>query len=198
MPADCEKFFNILQLAEVDALQQDRGAVRRLHHAMLSNMHVQLSTRSGLTPPLPVARGVPQGAVLSPEVSRASQDPLLRLRAPDRVAAGYVDDIEHYGLETGSQVSGIGFAWSKFSAFAQTGTSASPSCPLIRGVSAEGAQVRSWDIWLGGVRSFFLPSPAATDVDKLLGKRGTPLLSTATPKHEKTSSANSPLSDPPL
>eukprot|EP00439_Symbiodinium_sp_Y106_P045102 s6025_g5.t1 len=103
MPADCE-IFNILQLAEVDALQQDRGAVRRLHHAMLSNMHVQLSTRSGLTPPLPVARGVPQGAVLSPEVSRASQDPLLRLRAPDRVAAGYVDDIEHYGLETGSQV----------------------------------------------------------------------------------------------
>ena len=108
MPADCEKFFNILQLAEVDALQQGRGAVRRLHHAMLSNMRVQLSTRSGLTPPLPVARGVPQGAVSSPEVSRAAQDPLFRLRAADGaayvtstgrrvVAAEYVDDIEHYG-----------------------------------------------------------------------------------------------------
>lgn len=108
MPADYEKFFNILQLAEVDALQQGRGvpdSVRRLHHAMFSNMRVQLSTRSGLTPPLPVARGVPQGAVSSPEVSRAAQDPLLRLRAADGaayitstgrrvVAAGYGD---HYG-----------------------------------------------------------------------------------------------------
>ena len=111
MPADYEKFFNILQLAEVDALQQGRGvpdSVRRLHHAMFSNMRVQLSTRSGLTPPLPVARGVPHGAVSSPEVSRAAKDPLLRLRAADGaayvtstgrrvVAAEYVDDIEHYG-----------------------------------------------------------------------------------------------------
>ena len=54
VPADYEKFFNILQLAEVDALQQGRGvpdSVRRLHHAMFSNMRAQLSTRSGLTPP---------------------------------------------------------------------------------------------------------------------------------------------------
>ena len=70
IPADYEKFFNVLQLQEVDAMQQARGlpdAVRRLHQALFANMKVLLATRAGLTDPLPVSRGIPQGAVSSPE-----------------------------------------------------------------------------------------------------------------------------------
>ena len=200
IPADYEKFFNVLQLTEVDAVQQGRGvpdAVRRLHHALFSGMQVALSTRAGFTQPVNVERGVPQGAVTSPEVSRSAQDPILRLRAADGAAyvssagrrvtaAGYVDDIEHYGqgladlpiilnsLEAGSRASGVGFAWSKFSAFASDWDAGLPLLPAGSGVTAAGASVRSWDIWSGGMRAFQLPRSTAQDVDKLLGKRGTP------------------------
>ena len=133
-----------LNLPQIDAVQQGRGipdAVRRLHCSLFSKLRVTLDTRSGPSQPLAVTRGVPQGAVSSPELSRTAQDPLLRLRACDGAAyttsagrsvpaAGYVDDIEHYGdglrdlpailhsLALGSSATGVGFAWSKFSAFA--------------------------------------------------------------------------------
>ena len=144
VPADFEKFFNTLQLPLIDAMQQGRGfpdAVRRLHQALFASACVCLDTRVGLTPPLPVTRGLPQGAVSSPELSRVAQEPILRIRASDGaayhssggrrvVATGYVDDIEHYGsglkdlpailnsLALGSRATGVGYAWSKFSAFA--------------------------------------------------------------------------------
>ena len=160
-------------------------------------MQVALSTRAGFTQPVNVERGVPQGAVTSPEVSCSAQDPILRLRAADGAAyvssagrrvtaAGYVDDIEHYGqgladlpiilnsLEAGSRASGVGFAWSKFSAFASDWDAGLPLLPAGSGVTAAGASVRSWDIWSGGMRAFQLPRSTAQDVDKLLGKRGTP------------------------
>ena len=41
-------------------------------------------------------------------------------------------------------------------------------------VTAAGASVSSWDIWSGGIRTFQLPRSTVQDVDKLLGKRGTP------------------------
>ena len=201
IPADYEKFFNVLQLQEVDAMQQARGlpdAVRRLHQALFANMKVLLATRAGLTDPLPVSRGIPQGAVSSPELSRAAQDPILRLRAQDGAAyitsagrrvtaAGYVDDIEHYGaglrdlpairksLQDGSRVSGVGFAWSKFSAYASDWDGTLPLLDPNCGITAQGAAVCSWDIWKGGVKTFNLPRSDADTVDKLLGKRGTVL-----------------------
>ncbi|CAE7263592.1 psaE, partial [Symbiodinium sp. CCMP2456] len=65
VPADFEKFFNTLQLPLIDAMQQGRGfpdAVRRLHQALFAPARVCLDTRVGLTSPLPVTRGLPQGA----------------------------------------------------------------------------------------------------------------------------------------
>ena len=75
VPADFEKFFNTLQLSQIDALQQGRGlpdSVRRLRNSLFSAGSVVLDTRVGLTAPVLVSRGVPQGAVSSPEVSRAA------------------------------------------------------------------------------------------------------------------------------
>ena len=200
IPADYEKFFNTLNLPQIDAVQQGRGiphAVRRLHCSLFSKLRVTLDTRSGPSQPLAVTRGVPQGAVSSPELSRTAQDPLLRLRACDGAAyttsagrsvpaAGYVDDIEHYGdglrdlpailhsLALGSSATGVGFAWSKFSAFA---TDWDETLPHLQhpGLNAEGASVSSWNIWAGGVQRYNLPRSQADQVDVLLGKRGTPM-----------------------
>ena len=111
VPADYEKFFNTLQASQIDALQQGRGtpdSVRRLMQSIFDRSAVLLDNQGGLTPPVRVTRGVPQGSVSSPELSRAAQDPLLRIRAGDGaayatsagrriIAAGFVDDIEHYG-----------------------------------------------------------------------------------------------------
>ena len=200
IPADYEKFFNTPNLPQIDAVQQGRGipdAVRRLHCSLFSKLRVTLDTRSGPSQPLAVTRGVPQGAVSSPELSRTAQDPLLRLRACDGAAyttsagrsvpaAGYVDDIEHYGdglrdlpailhsLALGSSATGVGFAWSKFSAFA---TDWDETLPHLQhpGLNAEGASVSSWNIWAGGVQRYNLPRSQADQVDVLLGKRGTPM-----------------------
>ncbi|CAE7468409.1 unnamed protein product [Symbiodinium sp. CCMP2592] len=196
IPADYEKFFNTLNLPQIDAVQQGRGipdAVRRLHCSLFGKLRVTLDTRSGPTQPLEVTRGVPQGAVSSPELSRTAQDPLLRLRACDGAAyttsaarrvpaAGYVDDIEHYGdglqdlpaILQSLAVTGVGFAWSKFSAFA---TDWDDTLPRLQhpGLNAAGASVASWNIWAGGVQRYNLPRSQADQVDVLLGKRGTPM-----------------------
>ena len=163
VPADYEKFFNTLQLPQVDALQQARGfpdSVRRLHQSLFAHSQVLLDTRAGLSSPISVTRGVPQGSVSSPELSRAAQDPILRLRSSDGaayvtstgrrvVAAGYVDDIEHYGsgvadlpAALGSRASGVGFAWPKFSAYASDWDEA---CPPLRasGILENGAVATS-------------------------------------------------------
>ena len=66
-----------------------------------------VDTKWGPSPPVHCQRGVPQGAVSSPELSKPAQDPLLRVREHScacyvsssgrRVSvAGYVDDAEHY------------------------------------------------------------------------------------------------------
>ena len=200
IPADYEKFFNTLNLPQIDAVQQGRGipdAVRRLHCSLFGKLRVTLDTRSGPSQPLEVTRGVPQGAVSSPELSRTAQDPLLPLRACDGAAyttsaagrvpaAGYVDDTEHYGdglqdlpailqsLAVGSAATGVGFAWSKFSAFA---TDWDETLPRLQhpGLNAEGASIASWNIWAGGVQRYNLPRSQADQVDVLLGKRGTPM-----------------------
>ena len=139
VPADYEKFFDTLQLASVDAIHECRGipdAARRLYQSAFQGIQMCISTGVGSTDPLPVTRGCPQGAVSSPVLSRAAQEPILRLRessaasyrtsAGHRVACvGYADDVEHYGsglrdlpvilseLSAGSRATGIGFSWRK-------------------------------------------------------------------------------------
>ena len=95
-----------------------------------------------------------------------------------------MDDIEHYGrglgdlpplldsLSLGSRATGVGYAWSKFSAFASDWEAELPHLrdPRLR---TDGALVTSWDIWSGGVKEFTLPRSAEDSIDKLLGKRGT-------------------------
>ena len=110
VPADFEKFFNTVNLHQVDAVQQARGlpdSIRQFYQAAFQGLTVQVDTRWGPSDPVHCHRGVPQGAVSSPELSKPAQDPLLRLResspacyissAGRRVPmAGYVADAEHY------------------------------------------------------------------------------------------------------
>eukprot|EP00439_Symbiodinium_sp_Y106_P048881 s5598_g6.t1 len=171
VPADYEKFF----------------VLSNCHRLMLSNKHADCR--------MPFVACI--GAVSSPELSRAAQDPMLRLREKDgaayttsggrRVAAaGYVDDIEHYGnglrdlpavlntLALGSSATGVGFAWTKFSAFATDWESALPHVQDAR-LHEHGATVSSWNIWAGGVQQYTLPRSHAPDIAALLRKRGTAL-----------------------
>lgn len=200
VPADYEKFFNTLQLASVDAIHECRGlpdAARRLYQSAFQGVHMCISTGVGSSEPVLVTRGCPQGAVSSPALSRAAQEPILRLRESSsasyrtssgrRVACvGYADDVEHYGsglrdlpailaeLGAGSQATGIGFSWRKFWAFCSDWDSAlpllSPAAAAV--VSADGAQVVSWDIWAGGAQQAFLPRGREDREERLLGKRG--------------------------
>lgn len=187
----------------MDTVHQCRGvpdAARRLYQSAFQGHRVCISTGVGLTAPVSVTRGCPQGAVSSPALSRAAQDPVLRLRecspaayttsAGRRVACtGYADDVEHYGnglsdlplilseLGAGSAATGIGFAWRKFWAFASDWDDALPHLsPLHPGVlSPDGASVTSWDIWSGGVLRASLPRVAGNKEERLLGKRGSVL-----------------------
>ena len=139
LPTDYEKFFNTISVCGADAVLLARGippSARRLFAAAFSDMRVVVETRCGLSPPVMLCRGLPQGSASAPELSKAAQDPILRLRecspaayvtrAGTRVAAaGFVDDVEHYGrgaadirpilleLSLGSQGTGIGFSWEK-------------------------------------------------------------------------------------
>ena len=95
----------------------------------------------GITPAIIPDRGYVQGSRRASEQSKLAQSPILNLRANSPAfyvtvggvevyAAGYVDDIEHYGkgiddlvqiiekLRLGCIATGIRFAWSKFTAFA--------------------------------------------------------------------------------
>ena len=170
--ADFEKIFNTLQLPLIDALQQGRGSVRgflgsvrRLLWSLFSGSRVCLDTRVGLTPAVPVIRGIPQGAVSSPELSKAAQDPILRLRAADGAAYRAVRCLPAVlnSLSQGSRATGVGYAWSKFSAYASDWDAAFPLLdPRLR---IDGATVSSWDIWQGGVREFILPRSPEDQVD---------------------------------
>ena len=75
IPADYEKFFNLTHSTNKDGASPTASTAR-----CSANSGVTLDTRSGPSQPLAVTRGVPQGAVSSPELSRTAQDPLLRLR----------------------------------------------------------------------------------------------------------------------
>ena len=139
-----------------------------------------------------LSRGLPQGSASAPELSKAAQDPILRLRecspaayvtrAGTRVAAAGFD-VEHYGrgaadirpilleLSLGSQGTGIGFSWEKGSAFASDWDG------FIRGgfrvdMSDLAVQASGWDIWNGGRSTASLPRALELTEETLLGKPG--------------------------
>eukprot|EP00439_Symbiodinium_sp_Y106_P055377 s232_g7.t1 len=194
---DYEKFFNTLQLVELDAVQHCRGipdAARAVYQDLFGACAVRLATRLGVTSPVAVSRGVPQGSVSSPSLSRSAQEPLLRLRenslhgyrtSGGRLVqtCGFVDDLEHYGsgvsdltgisdsLALGSACSGVGFSWKKCRAFASDWEErqeyAGPR------VQAQGLALSSWDIWSGGFKQVVIPRALPDEEEVLLGKRGT-------------------------
>ncbi|CAE7770376.1 unnamed protein product [Symbiodinium sp. CCMP2592] len=198
IPADYEKFFNAVSLQGADAVLHSRAVppcARRLLTAAFSDIQVSIQTRWGNSPPLTITRGLPQGSVSAPELSRAAQDPMLRLRENSpaayhthggrRVAAaGFVDDTEHYGagaadlpsiladLSLGSLGTGIGFAWTKCSAFATDWDQfvQHPGCP---GMDARSIQGSGWDIWHGGLAQGVIARSLEHSEETLLGKTGT-------------------------
>ena len=197
LAVDYEKFFNTLQLVEIDAVQHCRGvpdASRALCQELFGACAVRLATRLGVTLPVSVSRGVPQGSVSSPSLSRGAQEPMLRLRENSSQgyrtsggrlvhATGFVDDLEHYGsgvgdlagisetLSLGSASSGVGFSWKKCRAFAsdwdERQEQAGPQVQL------QGLQLTSWDIWSGGFKQVVIPRALPDEEEVLLGKRGT-------------------------
>ena len=198
--ADYEKFFNAVTLAASDAVMQARAVppeVRRLYTAAFSGIKLRVQTRWGPSLPILVSRGLPQGSVSAPELSKAAQDPLLRLRERSDAAyttsaglkvgaAGYVDDTEHYAdgarqlqlmtadLRLGSEGTGIGFCWPKCSAFA---TDWLPymrhAAPPRREINEMGVLAGGWDIWHGGVAEATIPRAHEDTQETLLGKLGT-------------------------
>ena len=181
LPADYEKFLNAINLCQADAVMQARGVcdeARRLYQEAFQGLRIHVDTAWGPSEEVRCDRGVPQGAVSSPELSKPAQDPLLRLRerssacyitsAGRRVAvAGFVDDTEHYAqgvwqlpqllrdLHDGSKLTGVGYAWDKFS------------------VLCTDWEDMLGSPWSGGTRSETLPRAREHDPEKLLGKRGT-------------------------
>ena len=200
LPADYEKFFNAINLCQADAVMQARGVcdeARMLYQEAFQGLRIHVDTAWGPSEEVRCDRGVPQGAVSSPELSKPAQDPLLRLRerssacyitsAGRRVAvAGFVDDAEHYAqgvwqlpqllrdLHDGSKLTGVGYAWDKFSVLCTDWEDmlGSPEGERI-GLTEQGVQVSGYDIWSGGTRSETLPRAREHDPEKLLGKRGT-------------------------
>ena len=177
IPTDYERFFNVIQLPVVDTVDECRGlsdTARRLPYEALFRAQVFIETKWGEAPGISVTRGLPQGSVSGPELSHRAQAPILRIRASSRAqyvisagrlvpCAGYVDDTEHYGsgaahlplilqeLGLTSEVTGIGFSWQKFSAYASDWDEfvSSPEAAIC-GLSVRGITSRGWDIWRGG------------------------------------------------
>ncbi|CAE7837193.1 unnamed protein product [Symbiodinium sp. CCMP2592] len=175
VPADFEKFFNTVNLHQVDAVQQARGLpdpIRQLYQAAFQGLTIQVDTKWGLSDPVHCHRGIPQGAASSPELSKPAQDPLLRLR--ENSTACYVSSAGRRDLSKGSQLTGIGFAWDKFHAFATDWdiVAASPQGQAA-GFTPEGIPVSGYDIWAGAELVTTLPRARDTDEELLLGKRGT-------------------------
>ena len=73
-------------------------------------------------------------------------------------------------LSRGSIATGIGFSWSKFTAYSSDWEDA------LRNIgfpfTAKGIYVSGWDIWNGQVMESFVPRSFADSLEKLLGKRG--------------------------
>ena len=199
VPVDYEKFFNAINLPQVDAVMQARGVpdlARRLYQEAFQGLQIRVETPWGLSDVVECRRGVPQGATSSPELSKPAQDPLLRLRESSTacyvssagrrvVLAGFVDDTEHYAqgvrqlhpllkdLRAGSLLTGAGFAWDKFSVFCTDWDELIGTAEGDAiGLTVDGVQAAGFDIWTGGVRDGIVPRLREEDVEKLLGKRG--------------------------
>ncbi|CAE7204856.1 unnamed protein product [Symbiodinium sp. CCMP2592] len=200
VPSDYEKYFNSILYEEVDAIQLARGIpdmVRRLYTDAFQGITVAIDTRWGLTRDVDYQRGVPQGTISSPELSKPAQEPILRMRelSPARfvtdhgigvAVTAYADDAEHYAggirqlpqllqeLGKGSVLAAVGYAWPKFSAYASDWNSVlGTEWAANHGITQDGIRATGYDIWTGGTVTTVLPRSHADSMEKLLGKRGT-------------------------
>ena len=110
LASDYEKFFNTVQLSVSDAIDELRGfpeCVRQLSWEVFSGLELRVRTQWSDSDPVRLSRGVPQGSVSGPELSKAGQELILRLRelSPAKyitssgravASAGFVDDPQHY------------------------------------------------------------------------------------------------------
>ena len=199
IPSDYEKYFNSLVFEEVDAMQLARGVpdmVRRFYTDAFQKITVAVETRWGNTRELEYKRGVPQGTISSPELSKPAQEPILRMRELSPVhfitdhgiavaVAAYADDAEHYAggiqqlplllreLGAGSMLAGVGYAWKKFSVYASDWDSVvGTEWAAERGVTQDGVRASGYDIWTGNTIHTTLPRSHVDTVETLLGKRG--------------------------
>ena len=196
-PTDYEKFYNVIQIPVCEAVEQGLGfpsGASELVTEAFSDLAITIETRWGNTNPLVPNRGIVQGSVSGPEEAKPAQSPILGLRAASEAcyvtkhgrevhAAGFVDDIQHYGsgghhllaimkeLSLGSIATGIGFSWNKFTAYASDWDEVTLS--IGHPFSSDGINVSGWDIWKGLVKESFVPRSFADTPEKLLGKRGT-------------------------
>ena len=200
IPSDYEKFFNSVEFVEIDAMQLARGTpdmARRFFTDAFQGISVAIQTRWGETPDVEYQRGVPQGTISSPELSKPAQEPILRMREASTAqyqtrhgaragVTAYADDAQHYGagvrqlprilreLGHGSLVSAVGFSWPKFSVYASDyDDMVETPWALEHGVETDGVAVTGYDIWTGREIIAKLPRSHADQGEKLLGKRGT-------------------------
>ena len=112
---DDTKFVNAIQRAAVDAIEEARGvpeAARATLQASLHFLHVRVSTKWGMSPPIHTERGALQGMCGAPEASKPAQDAKLRIRASSPAfyvthfgrkvhGTAYADDGRHYAKDAG-------------------------------------------------------------------------------------------------
>jgi len=197
--ADYEQFFNSMERAPIYAVEECRGIpddARALFHEAFRGASVEITTRYGITDPVWVQRGVPQGSFSDPEAATPAQEAVLRLRESSSAAyvtsqgrpistAGYVDDTQHYGggaedvssivnaLWTRGDAGGIGFHWIKCSVYSTNWDGYAPSAAgAADGLFSAGVSVAGCDIWTGQTSTSVIPRIDANTSEKLLGNKG--------------------------
>ena len=177
VPSDYEKYFNSILYEEVDVILLARDIpdmVRRFYTEAFQGITVAIDTRWGLTHDVDYQRGVPQGTISSPGLSKPAQEPILRMRELSLArfvtdhgigvaVTAYADDAEHYAggirqlpqllreLGKGSVLAAVGCAWPKFSAYASDWNSVlGTEWAANHGVTQESIHATGYEIWTGG------------------------------------------------
>ena len=194
------KFFNAIQRAAIDAIEEARGVPESARASLQASLHalqVRVDTRWGMLDPIPTQRCALQGLGCALEASKLGQDTKLRLRSRSpflytslygRSVTGtaYVDDGRHYTdgassllqankeLAAGSRFSGNAAHPRKSSAFATDWDSyASSPQGIEEGFTVAGVSVPTYDIHSGTESLDSIPRVQVDSPDVFLCKGGT-------------------------
>ena len=193
------KFFNAIQRAAIDAIEEARGvpeAARATLQASLHFLHVCVNTKWGMSPPIHTERGALQGMGGAPEASKPAQDVKLRIRASSPAfyvthfgrkvyGTAYADDGRHYAtnaaqlrtaqieLSEGGKMSGNASNPGKSAAYARNWDEYCASHQgIAEGFTPLGIRVASYDIFSGETVTETLPRAHLDTPDTFLGKGG--------------------------